>query len=1324
MEIRLTVHAPGRLDAPVETVVAWSGRRTTADLREALSAHLGIRVGHLLLAGQPLADDVVVGMPPLLHGASIAVMPGSPDGRNTVGGAQPSVLELVAVGGPDAARAHPLRPPGFALGRSPGSGFHLADDALSRIHARLDVGTGGVVLDDRGSTNGVTVDGVAITGPTRVDTSSTVVVGRTTLRLRRTAGAGLPCRAAGDGTVVLAPSGAPLTAVLADQVVDAPPVPTEPVRGRVPWLAALLPVPVAGVLTLFVGPMMLAFAALGPVVLLGSALGDRWSARRSHRRALAEHVVAVDRARDRLRLALAQECRQRHLAHPDAHATLQRAEHRLAGLWSGGDLTVRLGLGDVPARTSWVEAGESTRTTASGVPVVVDLAETPVLGVVGPREYTDGVVAHCIGQLVTRMPPGRLRVDVPGRPVGGWVERLTHTRRGRHEVVVVTDGAVADPVAVVGAARAREAIVVLTATSADHLPPGVGAVLEAGADGRSVLLVGGRETALVADVVGEWWPDRLSRALAPVRAAGGSTDHLEPPAAVGLADVHGIDVFTADAVLDRWAGAGARGPVAVVGATSGAPLVLDLRRDGPHVLVGGTTGSGKSEFLRTFVTSLAASSPPDELTLVLVDFKGGAAFGPCAALPQVVGLVTDLDEHLVDRALASLGAELRRRERLLAAKGAGDLDDYRRQRRTDDDPLPRLVVVVDELRALVDELPGFVSGLVRLAAQGRSLGIHLVLATQRPAGTITPEIQANVDLRVAFRVRDRSDSVDVVDDPVAASLPAGTPGRAVARGADGRLVEFQAALVAHRDGPRQEFLTVRTHGDRAAAADITPDRATETAAVVAVVAEAHRRRPGHATHPPWLPPLPSALRPGQLCAGHRTVVVVDEPDRQRVVPVDWGACDLWRFVGRSRSGRSTALRAVVSAGARALPVEALHVHVVDGSGALADLGPLAQVGTLTRPGDRAAVEALVAHLGEEVARRLDVAASGSDGAGTEPAAPTVLVVVDGWEALVEHDDPSTTVAVTDALLAVLRDGRAVGIVGAVSGGRALLGPRWSSLGGDVSLLGEVDPLDAAVAGLPATAVPRRPPPGRAVRVTDAREAQVVVHLPSGGPVGAPLGPHARRPWRFRHLPTVVRRHELPDDDVAGLVIGVGGPLAATMAWHPRLHGRRLLVAGPPGSGRSTLLHVLATSARHRAVPTVVVSPAPADWDDRPVDVLGPADVDRLVALRQHCVDVHVLVDDVDRLDDTPVLPVLREIADLVGRDGGALVAATSSVGLPTRFRGLDVELARHRAGILLRPRAGDGDLLGVRRVRVSHDGVGRGAFVHGGTVTEMQVLSG
>ncbi|MFI5075229.1 MAG: FtsK/SpoIIIE domain-containing protein, partial [Actinomycetales bacterium] len=172
-------------------------------------------------------------------------------------------------------------------------------------------------------------------------------------------------------------------------------------------------------------------------------------------------------------------------------------------------------------------------------------------------------------------------------------------------------------------------------------------------------------------------------------------------------------------------------------------------------------------------------------------------------------MVTDLDGQLTARALTSLTAELRRRERLFAAVGAGDMDEYRRARARDAalPAVPRLVIAIDEFRVLAEELPDFVHGLVRLAAVGRSLGVHLVLATQRPGGIVSADIRANVSLRIALRVRDRTDSVDVLDDPDAASIDATTPGRATLRGAATPLTRFQSARVTAAAG-RVQRLTV------------------------------------------------------------------------------------------------------------------------------------------------------------------------------------------------------------------------------------------------------------------------------------------------------------------------------------------------------------------------------------------------------------------------------------------------------------------------------------------------------------------------------------
>ena len=177
-------------------------------------------------------------------------------------------------------------------------------------------------------------------------------------------------------------------------------------------------------------------------------------------------------------------------------------------------------------------------------------------------------------------------------------------------------------------------------------------------------------------------------------------------------------------------------------------MSLDLDRHGPHLLIAGTTGSGKSELLRTFVAALAVAAPPDRVTFLLIDYKGGAAFAPLTGLPHVAGLITDLDGGLAGRALGSLQAELRHRERIAAAATA-----------TAREPPPRLVIVVDEFAALALDQPTFLAGLVDIAQRGRALGLHLVLATQRPTGVVSPAIRANTSTRICLRVTDPADSL-------------------------------------------------------------------------------------------------------------------------------------------------------------------------------------------------------------------------------------------------------------------------------------------------------------------------------------------------------------------------------------------------------------------------------------------------------------------------------------------------------------------------------------------------------------------------------------
>ncbi|MFT7711814.1 FtsK/SpoIIIE domain-containing protein [Clavibacter tessellarius] len=262
------------------------------------------------------------------------------------------------------------------------------------------------------------------------------------------------------------------------------------------------------------------------------------------------------------------------------------------------------------------------------------------------------------------------------------------------------------------------------------------------------------------------------------------------------------------------------GLAAAVGVGHDGPVVVDLVADGPHAVVAGTTGSGKSELLVTWMAALAAAHPPEDVTVLLVDFKGGAAFDPLLVLPHAVGLVTDLDGNGARRALESLRAEIRHRERTLREAGARDVDDPRAA-----GVLPRLVIVVDELAALLADQDGLHEVVSDIAARGRSLGMHLVLCTQRPAGVVRDAVLANCDLRLSLRVNNEADSRALLGVPDAAHLPAVPVGR---------------CLLGAHGGPARPFQVAVTTADDLAR----------------IAAERMPRRP---VRRPWLDPLPAAV---------------------------------------------------------------------------------------------------------------------------------------------------------------------------------------------------------------------------------------------------------------------------------------------------------------------------------------------------------------------------------------------------------------------------------------------------------------------------------
>ncbi len=906
------------------------------------------------------------------------------------------------------------------------------------------------------------------------------------------------------------------------------------------------------------------------------------------------------------------------------------------------------------------------------------------------------------------------------------------------------------------AARGQHDRLILVTPDQSTVPAWCRTVLDA-THGRWHLADGSTRPAPSAGVTADW-SERYARHLAATARLGrwpadaGAPPVTEPsdpaspglPAAASLAALLGLPPDEAAApaaampgslstqVALRWE-ATSRGTSTTAGMpvplgldAHGRPVVVDVVRDGPHALVAGTTGAGKSELLQSLVLGLALTTSPRDLAIALVDYKGGASFGGCVGLPHVVGQVTDLEPGLAGRALAGLRAELRRREHVVAGAGATCLDDL------PPGVLPRLLVVIDEFRALADDLPDFLPGLLRLAAQGRSLGVHLVLATQRPAGAVTADMRANLSLRIALRQIDTGDSHDVIDAPHAARIPVDRPGRAVLRRGDGPPLAFQCAHAAApaprgtdavRAAPRWGAVAVSPAGHERDA----PDQVT----VLVAAAREAAVLAGHAPHPaPWLPGLPGRVTPSDLL-GVRTppddapaglpLALSDLPAEQSRGVVTWDAGDgHLAVVGRPRSGRTTALRA--------LAVAALDrgwdVHVVAEDPALT--GPTlrehAGCGTVVDQ-----------HDPRRVARLVDLLLAGT---GRRPT----LVLLDGIEDLRTSLGLLAGGAGAELLGRLLGDGAARGVHVALAGQTPGLGGLAHRVGPRLVLTSRAVHDDVAH-GVPSRLAGRGGRAGRGVWLgaDEPVECQVVIDASPLERAASPdVPPHGGRPvpLRIAPLPRLVGPADLPGPDEASLrtvPVGIGGDAAEPVDLDVTAGG---LVIGPPGSGRSSaLLHVLGyalPTGRVRAV--LSRDPRLTGFVTTGADA-GDLVVTRTFSPREASAALNLLASappapgDVVVVDDLDVLqqacPLEVEVLTSLVRTGVVLLASASTVAAATAHRGPLAEVRAARCGIVLRPgERGSADVFGVSLERVLDPGggpPGRAVVVRAGGLVPAQV---
>ncbi|QBR92885.1 FtsK/SpoIIIE domain-containing protein [Nocardioides euryhalodurans] len=1048
-------------------------------------------------------------------------------------------------------------------------------------------------------------------------------------------------------------------------------------------------------------------------------------------------------------------------------------------------------------------------TSIPAAPVEVDLTDAGVVGIVGDREGALAVARSLVCQAGVHSGPADLTIGVfcdAGRDEAwSWTTWLPHVRhigdgaggqwlsaeRGRSEALlrglrdgidshitptvllvidsdVLTEGRDAPARSLLGHGRptgsglgqTRETTQVsgiVIAANEEALPASCTTVVRVQPDAHGTV-TRPDDLTTVDDVVLAGVDVDTARRCATDLARFDDPELVVPGAAlpglVRLPPLLGLEEMTAEAIRKSWASSTRISTP--VGVGENGTYGIDLVRDGPHGLVGGTTGSGKSEFLRSLVAGLAARNDPTRLTFILIDFKGGAAFATCERLPHTIGTVSNLDEQLADRALRALEAEMRYRQRVFAAAGEGidNLDAYLATNPAE--PMPRLLLVVDEFAMLAKEYPDVLSSLVSVAAVGRTLGVHMILATQRPAGVVNEDILANTNLRVALRVQSRDDSMNVVGVPAASAIGRTQMGRAFVKLGQDDITPVQTALVTGRSESSASTL-VDAHplgfGEVVKPASrvvVDEDAPTDLDLLIDAIVGANEDAGYGPPRPVWPEPLGEhleltpTLSPEAAASGVRSVGGVDgrivqvgladDPDRQRQIPVGW---DLdggnLLLMGIPGSGTSTTLASLALTLASEHAPDELDLIVLDmGSRDLAPLAELPHTAAYVGSGSASREQQvrLMKHLRAELDRRRTAPG---------PHRRTV-VLIDGLAALRDEYDDFEGIKLLEGLYRAYADGPDVGMWCAATTSRAKSVPaaidevttqKW--------LFRLADAYDYSSAGVPVKLAPA-PVPGRCVfaetklqthvaspstslseavttvgqRWPDAApKASVVGQLPEEVTV-AELGAHAQvtgEPWR---IPVGIRESDLEP------------------AVLETYEGEHVLIAGPPRSGRSTLLLAMVESLRAGAAADGVDlavwgicgrrSPlADAGLDKCVVGDDGLAPL--LASARVHRGPLVLVVDDAEQFDDSD-----QAIAGLItARPTDLLViAAGRSDDLRSLYSHWTKTVRKSRTGVLLQPNVDyDGDLLGAALPRRSPVAVtvGRGYLSSAGSLEFLQAAS-
>ena len=559
--------------------------------------------------------------------------------------------------------------------------------------------------------------------------------------------------------------------------------------------------------------------------------------------------------------------------------------------------------------------------------------------------------------------------------------------------------------------------------------------------------------------------EAISRGLAPLKHIQQLKSSI--PDSVTFLEMYQAETFNDLKVLSRWESHAPYQSLAVpIGLRGKDDLVylnLHEKAHGPHGLIAGTTGSGKSETIQSYILSLAVNFHPHDVAFLLIDYKGGGMANLFKDLPHLLGTITNLDGAQSMRALASINAEIHRRERLFGQYGVNHINQYQKKFKLGEatEPLPHLFLISDEFAELKVNQPDFIKELVSIARVGRSLGVHLILATQKPSGVVDDQIWSNSRFKLALKVADRGDSMEMLRTADAAEIT--QTGRAYLQVGNNEVYElFQTAWSGADYQPEKDQLGIEDHTiylinelgqyevlnqdlsglDMAEEIKEVP---TELDVIVQEINHLHQEEGIAAVAQPWLPPLKERITLDELdkvvpieawqkrTAPSVLIGVADIPQaqKQEAVAIDLSKDGNILLYGSPGTGKTTFLQTVAMDLARKQSPENLTMYLLDfGTNGLAPLTQLPHVADSLLLDQTEKIQKFIRIINRELDRRKKLLSEHGVGTialyreVTGKQEPTMVILMDSYESM--KDEPYET-DLFKLFMRISREGLSIGV---------------------------------------------------------------------------------------------------------------------------------------------------------------------------------------------------------------------------------------------------------------------------------------------------------